>query len=145
MNTLILYDTVYGHNFELGGYIHQNLLPDSSLLPFKESLTVKLDNIDLLILCPCTSGEGQLTVNEEKFYNYLSEFSLKSLTYYIAGIGDQNFGRENFANAVNIFDQRLQYQHARQLGPSLKIDYEDIDNGQQIIAKEISKYLKTRK
>ena len=74
MNTLILYDTLYGHNFELGNFIHQTILPTAIFLSFKEALQVKLDSIDLLILCPCTYGEGQLTASEEKFYNYLCQF-----------------------------------------------------------------------
>ena len=73
MNTLILYDTLYGHNFELGNCIYQTILPSAIFLSFKEALQVKLDSIDLLILCPCTYGEGQLTASEEKFYNYLSQ------------------------------------------------------------------------
>lgn len=128
MNTLILYDTLYGHNFELGTFIHQTILPSASFLSFREGFQVKLDRIDLLILCPCTYGEGQLTASEEKFYNYLCQFSVPRLIYYIAGVGDKNFGSAKFANAVNIFDHQLRQHGASPLASSLKIDYEDLAN-----------------
>lgn len=142
MNTLILYDTLYGHNFELGNFIHQTLLPSAIFLSFKEALQVKLDSINLLILCPCIYGEGQLTAPEEKFYNYLCQFSPIRLTYYIAGVGDKNFGPAKFANAVNIFDHQLRQHDASPLASSLKIDYEDLPVAQQTVTDEITNFLR---
>ncbi len=144
MNTLILYDTLYGHNFELGNFIYQTILPSAIFLSFKEALQVKLDSIDLLILCPCTYGEGQLTASEEKFYNYLCQcqFSVPRLVYYIAGVGDKNFGPAKFANAVNIFDRQLRQHGASPLASSLKIDYEDLPTAQQTVTDEITNFLR---
>ena len=142
MNTLILYDTLYGHNFELGTFIHQTILPSASFLSFKEALQVNLDRINLLILCPCTYGEGQLTASEEKFYNYLCQFSVPRLIYYIAGVGDKNFGSAKFANAVNIFDHQLRQHGASPLAPLLKIDYEDLPTAQQTVTDELTNFLR---
>ena len=142
MNTLILYDTLYGHNFELGTFIHHTILPSASFLSFKEALQVNLDRINLLILCPCTYGEGQLTASEEKFYNYLCQFSVPRLIYYIAGVGDKNFGSAKFANAVNIFDHQLRQHGALPLAPSLKIDYEDLPTAQQTVTDELTNFLR---
>ncbi len=130
MNTLILYDTLYGHNFELGNFIYQTLLPSAIFLSFKEALQIKLDSINLLILCPCTYGEGQLTAPEEKFYNYLCQFSPIRLTYYIAGVGE------------NIFDHQLRQHDASPLASSLKIDYEDLPVAQQTVTDEITNFLR---
>ena len=135
MNTLILYDTLYGHNFELGNFIHQTLLPSAIFLSFKEALQIKLDSINLLILCPCTYGFW-------KFYNYLCQFSPIRLTYYIAGVGDKNFGPTKFANAVNIFDHQLHQHSASPLASSLKIDYEDLPAAQQTVTYEITNFLR---
>lgn len=142
MNTLILYDTLYGHNFELGNFIHQIILQSAIFLSFKEALQVKLDSIDLLILCPCTYGEGQLTASEEKFYNYLCQFPVPRLVYYIAGVGDKNFGPAKFANAVNTFDHQLRQHGASPLASSLKIDYEDLPTAQQTVTDEITNFLR---
>ena len=133
MNTLVLYDTLYGHNFELGNFIHQTILPSAIFLSFKEAL---------LILCPCTYGEGQLTASEEKFYNYLCQFSVPRLVYYIAGVGDKNFGPAKFANAVNIFNYQLRQHGASPLASSLKIDYEDLPTAQQTVTDEITNFLR---
>lgn len=135
MNKLIIYDTIYGHNFELSKFIHDQLLPEASLISFKEFSPTMLSNHDFLILCPCTYGEGELTANEQVVYDYLSNRSLSHLTYYLAGIGDCNFGQERFANAVNIFDKLLRQRQAVPIAPSLKADYEDIAKAHQQITR----------
>ncbi len=97
MNTLILYDTLYGHNFELGNFIYQTILPSASV---------------------------------------------PRLVYYIAGVGDKNFGPAKFANAVNIFDRQLRQHCASPLASSLKIDYEDLPTAQQTVTDEITNFLR---
>lgn len=144
MKALIIYATNDGHNFELGQFIQQLVLPTAPLVNVADYAQIPLANLDLLVLCPCTYGEGQLTAKEEQFYHYLQEQPVFPAAYYLAGVGDRNFGRERFANAVTIFNQLL-HQHSRAIDCPLKIDYDEINSAHQQIITSINRYLQRRK
>ncbi|MBB1078902.1 flavodoxin-like domain-containing protein [Limosilactobacillus sp. STM2_1] len=140
MNVIIIYSTIYGHNLEMSQFIHDKILPDSTLISMDNFTPVNLANYDLIIMCPCTYGEGQLTTNEEAFYHYLTKCCLTGSDYLIVGVGDKHFGPRKFANAVSIFAEKLAAAGASSITHPLKVDYDEAKLVQKRVNKIINNY-----
>lgn len=140
MNAIIIYSTLDGHNLEMGLFLRQKLLASVPLISTADFAKVQLADYDLLVLCPCTYGEGQLTETDQLFYNALGKYHLPDTSFLVIGIGDKAFGPHNFANAATLFARQLQQTGATPIVPPLKVDYEEVGTARKRAVKVITKY-----
>lgn len=140
MNVIIIYSTIYGHNFEISQFIHNKLLPTISLISVDDFASINLANYDLIIMCPCTYGEGQLTATEEAFYHYLAKCHLPESDYLVIGIGDKHFGPTKFANAAYLFASQLARTGASPVTRPLRVDYDEVKTVQKRVRRIINNY-----
>lgn len=131
MKALILYSTIYGHNLEMSQFIHQSLLPYADWMQIDNFDFTTLADYDLLVLCPCTYGEGYLQPRDEAFQNFLKKSRLPRLKYLIVAAGDRDFGPSDFANAANIFQFRLKAAGAQPVSGPIKYDFADFLHTEQ--------------
>lgn len=125
MKILVLYETIFGHNLELSQEI-QRKVPTAYVSKMSDFNLLTIKNFSLLVFCPCTYGQGQLTPAEDKFCQQLIKCSLKGISYFVVSIGDRTFGNKQFANAATIFDMKLQTTEATRINNPIKIDYDEM-------------------
>lgn len=126
MKILILYSTIYGHNLEMSKFIQQRFFPQADYLTITEFNPIMLKDYDLLIICPCTYGNGELWPADESLASFLKKSHLAHLKFTVIGAGDRNFGQGSFANAVDIFSYLLKRTGAQEVHAPLKYDFDDL-------------------
>lgn len=133
MQMLVLYETIFGHNLELAQQV-QEKFPTSNLVKISAAKPESLKAADLVVLCPCTYGEGQLTAPEVSFCQGLDHTNLADTSYLVTGVGDKDYGSYQFARAAIIFDHYLKAAGAQPIAKPLRIDYDELnDKAKQIV------------
>ncbi|WP_076461363.1 flavodoxin domain-containing protein [Limosilactobacillus caccae] len=140
MRILILYSTIYGHNLEMSQFIKQRLLTTTTYTTIKDFDSSQLPTYDLLVLCPCTYGEGTLYPDDQDFYDQLKSLRITNLHYLLIGAGDKTFGPSCFANACSLFNYRLRKQGAQPVMPPIKYDLDDTKKMQNELPRLFEQY-----
>lgn len=126
MQARVLYATITGNNEAVADIIIERLRAAGWSVTKEDIINVSALDIDpretdLLVVVPYTFDQGTLPDEALDFYEDLLDVDFSSLVFGVAGSGDTFYG-ENFATAVDKFEERLKKSGAKQGAAGIKVN-----------------------